>query len=177
MSDNQITGYCLSMLLEGFETSSGIMSYTLFEVCTFFRRLHISISHSYEYMIIMIFDQLARHPDVQRKAQQEVDLAMKKSNGRITDELVQELQYLDGICYGMLILDQFGTRSTQSMFNRNYTPLCSDVGAHETLQQTLRAASAESTRIGSAGCDRTGHRYGVAGVFHSSVFYVRIKLK
>lgn len=32
ITDTMLTGYCLSMLLEGFETSSGLMSYCLFEV-------------------------------------------------------------------------------------------------------------------------------------------------
>lgn len=34
ITDNMITGYCLSMILEGFETSSGLMSFSLFEVNT-----------------------------------------------------------------------------------------------------------------------------------------------
>lgn len=84
MSDNQITGYCLSMLLEGFETSSGLMMYTLFE--------------------------LAAHAAVQRRAQEEIDGAMEKSGGRITDELVQQdLQYLDSICYGTNLFDYSGS--------------------------------------------------------------------
>lgn len=74
ISDNQITGYCLSMLLEGFETSSGLMSYTLFE--------------------------LASHPDVQRQVQEEVDRVLLKSNGRFTDDAVQDMQFLESICYG-----------------------------------------------------------------------------
>lgn len=32
ITDTMLTGYCLAMLLEGFETTSGLMSHCLYEV-------------------------------------------------------------------------------------------------------------------------------------------------
>lgn len=113
ISNNQITGYCLSMLLEGFETSSGLMSYTLFE--------------------------LASHPDVQRQVQEEVDRVLLKSNGQITDEAVQDLQFLDSICYGMdnRQLSSLLINIILIILSRGYSSLCTDAGAYKTVHAAI----------------------------------------
>ena len=57
------------MFVVGFETSSSTLSFCLFE--------------------------LARHPDIQRKAQQEIDRVLKASgHNEITYEVLSELKYL-----------------------------------------------------------------------------------
>jgi cytochrome P450 len=60
--------------LAGFETSSTVLSFTLME--------------------------LAANPDVQRKAQLEIDEALGQNNGEITYESLRNMKYLDWILQG-----------------------------------------------------------------------------
>jgi cytochrome P450 len=59
----------------GIETSSSTISYTLLE--------------------------LAANPDVQRKAQLEIDEALGQSNGEITFESLKNMKYLDWVLQGI----------------------------------------------------------------------------
>jgi cytochrome P450 family 6 len=61
--------------LAGFETSSTVLSFTLLE--------------------------LAANPDVQRKAQLEIDEALGQNNGEITYESLRTMKYLDWVLQGI----------------------------------------------------------------------------
>jgi cytochrome P450 family 6 len=63
--------------LAGFETSSTVLSYTLLE--------------------------LAANPDVQRKAQLEIDEALGPNNGEVSYDSLKSMKYLDWILQGIFI--------------------------------------------------------------------------
>lgn len=74
-SDDDLTAQATVFFLAGFETSSTVLSYTLLE--------------------------LAAYPDVQRKAQLEIDEALGQNDGKITYESLKDMKYLDWILQGI----------------------------------------------------------------------------
>lgn len=76
MSINEVSAQSFVFFAAGFETSSSTMSYCLYE--------------------------LAKNPVCMKKVQDEIDEVIKKHNGKITFDAVNEMKYLDycidGIC-------------------------------------------------------------------------------
>lgn len=74
---NTLPGHSLSFLTEGYETSSTTMAFCLYD--------------------------LARNPAVQRRVQAEVDEAFRtQGDGRLTDDVLQRLSYLETVVYETL---------------------------------------------------------------------------
>lgn len=69
-----IVGHSLSFLTDGYETSSGLMAYCLY--------------------------QLAVNPHIQRKVQEEVDAALLENDGVLTEESVKNLRYTENVING-----------------------------------------------------------------------------
>lgn len=74
-NEDLVAGHSLTFLVEGNETSGILMSYSLY--------------------------QLAKNPSVQRRVQDEIDEVLKNSDqGKLTDEGLQNLNYLDNTLHG-----------------------------------------------------------------------------
>ncbi|XP_004536778.1 probable cytochrome P450 308a1 isoform X2 [Ceratitis capitata] len=73
-----MVGHCGTFLLEGFETSSSLMAFAL-----------------YEY---------AKHPSVQERLQNEIDDVLARYSGEISYEAIQEMPYLGATLYETLRL-------------------------------------------------------------------------
>jgi cytochrome P450 family 6 len=73
-SDDDLVAQATVFFLAGFETSSTVLSFTLME--------------------------LAANPDVQRKAQLEIDEALGQNDGEITYESLRNMKYLDWVLQG-----------------------------------------------------------------------------
>lgn len=70
-----VAGHSMSFLTDGYETSSILMSYCLY--------------------------QLASNPSVQKKIQDEIDELLKDTDqGKLTDECLQNFNYLDNALHG-----------------------------------------------------------------------------
>lgn len=69
-----LAAQCFVWFIGGYETSSITLTFTLFE--------------------------LTRNPDVQKKAQEEIDTVLNRNGGRLTYETLQEMNYLDMIVSG-----------------------------------------------------------------------------
>ncbi|CAD7077682.1 unnamed protein product [Hermetia illucens] len=69
LSENEVLGHCSTLLIEGFETSSTLMAYCLYE--------------------------LAINPDIQKAVHEELDRVLVKHNRTITYESLQEMNYLN----------------------------------------------------------------------------------
>lgn len=75
VSEESIVGHALTILTDGYETSSGAMSYC--------------------------FYQMAVNPEIQRRVQAEVDDVLSRCEGGVlTDEAVKELVYTERVIYG-----------------------------------------------------------------------------
>lgn len=72
-TEDLLIGNSLMFVTEGFETSSTLMTYCLYE--------------------------LAKNPEIQEKLQKEIEEVWKKNNGELTEEGVQELTYMDKVMY------------------------------------------------------------------------------
>lgn len=72
--ETAIVGHSLSFLTDGFETSSGLMAYCLYE--------------------------LSVNPHIQRKIQDEVDAALLENDGVLTEKSVNNLRYTENVIYG-----------------------------------------------------------------------------
>lgn len=75
-SDEEIAGHSLSLFLEGFETSSTVFSFLLYE--------------------------LARNPDVQQKVYEEIIEVSKRHDNKFTFEALQDMTYLECALHGKL---------------------------------------------------------------------------
>jgi len=73
-TDDELAAQATVFFLAGFETSSTVLSYALLE--------------------------LAANPDVQRKAQLEIDEAMSENNGVVSYDTLKDMKYLDWILQG-----------------------------------------------------------------------------
>ncbi|XP_055688175.1 cytochrome P450 6j1-like [Lutzomyia longipalpis] len=69
ITEELIVGQALTFITDGTETSATVMSYTLYE--------------------------LARHPEIQKKVQEEIDRVTAAHGGEMTDEGIMELELLD----------------------------------------------------------------------------------
>lgn len=78
VDEETIVGHALTILTDGYETSSGAMCYC--------------------------FYQLAVNPDIQRRVQAEVDQVLADCNGVLTDEALKRLVYTERVIYGRLLL-------------------------------------------------------------------------
>lgn len=76
ITEDTIVGHALSLLLDGFETSSIMMTYCLY--------------------------QLAGNPDIQKKIQDEIKESLERfgDNGKLTEESVHSMEYLEQTLYG-----------------------------------------------------------------------------
>ena len=74
MSVEDIAAQCLLFFTAGFETSSTNLSFALLE--------------------------LSQNPDVQNKLREEVRESIKKHDGKITYESLQEMTYCDNVIHG-----------------------------------------------------------------------------
>ncbi|KAF2901778.1 hypothetical protein ILUMI_04407 [Ignelater luminosus] len=70
-TNDMVVAHAFTFFLDGFETSSLTLAYGLLE--------------------------LALHPDIQRKAQKEIQTILEKHNNALTYEAVQEMEYVDNI--------------------------------------------------------------------------------
>lgn len=78
LSDTTICGYASSFLFDGYDTTSTVMTYSIYE--------------------------LAINEEVQRKAQNEIDNVLKKYNGQLNDDSINELHYLEALIYGKKVI-------------------------------------------------------------------------
>ncbi|XP_062540505.1 probable cytochrome P450 308a1 [Armigeres subalbatus] len=78
VKNNAIVGHSLTFLTEGFETSSTMMCYFLYE--------------------------LAANQNIQDRVLREIDCVLKEYNGSLTDEAVNKLHYMDRAMYETLRL-------------------------------------------------------------------------
>jgi len=69
-----LAAQCFVWFIGGYETSSITLTFTFFE--------------------------LAQNPEVQMRAQDEIDSVLIKHNGKLTYEILQEMTYLDMIVSG-----------------------------------------------------------------------------
>lgn len=74
-NNEDITAHAAGFIGDGFETSSIVMSYLIYEI--------------------------ARNIDVQNRLRDEIDEMASKNNGKITFENVQEFKYLDCVINGI----------------------------------------------------------------------------
>lgn len=77
-TDEDITAHAAGFFGDGFETSSIVMSFALYEI--------------------------ANNIDVQNKLKEEIDEVCSKSNGQINYEAVQEMKYLDCVLNGIIFI-------------------------------------------------------------------------
>lgn len=74
IDEETIVGHALTILTDGYETSSGAMCYC--------------------------FYQLAVNPDIQRRVQAEVDAVLAECNGVLNDDAIKRLVYTERVIYG-----------------------------------------------------------------------------
>lgn len=75
-TDTELAGHMLTVFFEGFETSSSVLGFTLYE--------------------------LARHPECQQKAYEEIKNVLDAHDNIITYEVLQKMTYLESVVYGTL---------------------------------------------------------------------------
>lgn len=73
-TDEEIAGHALSLFLEGFETSSTVFSFLLYE--------------------------LARNPDAQEKVYEEIIEVSKRHDNKFTFDALQDMTYLECALHG-----------------------------------------------------------------------------
>lgn len=76
-SDVELAGHSMSLFLEGFETSSTVLSFALFE--------------------------LARNPECQQRLYEEVTAVLEKHNHQFKFEALQEMTYLECVVAGKIV--------------------------------------------------------------------------
>ena len=74
--DDDLAAQAVQFFLAGFETGATLLCYT---------------TH-----------QLATHPDVQSRLQEEIDMTLNKDGGNVTYEAVHGMKYLDMVVSGMV---------------------------------------------------------------------------
>jgi cytochrome P450 family 6 len=78
LSMNSLAAQAFVFFLAGFETSSTTMTFCMYE--------------------------LALHPDIQERVREEIDIVLKKHDGNITYQAIQEMEYLDKVVSGKACL-------------------------------------------------------------------------
>jgi cytochrome P450 family 6 len=71
---NSLAAQAFVFFVAGFETSSTTMTFCLYE--------------------------LSLHQDIQERLREEIDVVLKKHDGKITYEAIQEMEYLDKVVSG-----------------------------------------------------------------------------
>jgi cytochrome P450 len=78
LSMESLAAQAFVFFVGGFETSSTTMTFCMYE--------------------------LSLHPDIQERLREEIDVVLKKYNGKITYEAIQEMEYLDKVVAGEVFL-------------------------------------------------------------------------
>jgi cytochrome P450 len=73
-SMNSLAAQAFVFFIAGFETSSTTMTFCIYE--------------------------LSLHQDIQERVREEIDVVLKKHDGKITYEAIQEMEYLDKVVSG-----------------------------------------------------------------------------
>jgi cytochrome P450 family 6 len=71
---NSLAAQAFAFYFAGFETSSTTMTFCMYE--------------------------LALHPDIQERVREEIDVVLKKHDGKIIYEAIHEMEYLDKVVSG-----------------------------------------------------------------------------
>lgn len=71
INDVELAGYALTMFVEGYETSSSVLGFAIYE--------------------------MARNPDIQDRLYEEITDVLAKYDGKFTFEALQEMEYLDNV--------------------------------------------------------------------------------
>jgi cytochrome P450 family 6 len=74
MSMDSLAAQAFGFFTAGFETSSATMAFCMYE--------------------------LSLHQDIQERVREETDVVLKKHDGKITYEAIQEMEYLDKVVAG-----------------------------------------------------------------------------
>jgi cytochrome P450 family 6 len=74
LSINSLAAQAFVFFVAGYETSSAMMTFCLFE--------------------------LLLHQDIQKRVREEIDVVLRKHDGNITYEAIQEMDYLDKVVSG-----------------------------------------------------------------------------
>lgn len=69
MDETELAGYTLTMFVEGFETSSSVLAFAIYE--------------------------MARNPDIQERLYEEINEVLAHHNNVFTFEALQEMEYLE----------------------------------------------------------------------------------
>lgn len=75
-SDVELAGHALNLFVDGFETSSQVMAFVLYE--------------------------LAKNPHIQEHLHREIVEVLTKHDNKLTYESLQDMAYLDNVVYGRL---------------------------------------------------------------------------
>lgn len=73
MDEVEMAGYALTMFVEGFETSSSVLAFAIYE--------------------------MARNPDIQERLHEEITEVLARHNNQLTFEALQEMEYLECIIF------------------------------------------------------------------------------
>lgn len=79
IDDVELVGYALTMFVEGYETSSSVLGFAIYE--------------------------MARNPDIQERLYEEISDVLAKYNGICTFEALQEMEYLDNVIHETMRID------------------------------------------------------------------------
>lgn len=79
INDIELAGYALSIFVEGYETSSTVLGFAIYE--------------------------MARNPDIQECLYAEITEVLAKHNGECTFEALQEMEYLDNVIHETMRLN------------------------------------------------------------------------
>jgi cytochrome P450 len=90
--ETKIIGLSLTFLVEGFETSSTLMAFCLYEV-----NLQIPIIFPIPKLKYLTLFQLAMNPQIQKQVQDEIETVMAKNDQKLTIECLQQMTFLDQV--------------------------------------------------------------------------------
>lgn len=79
INDVELAGYSLTLFVEGYETSSSVLGFAIYE--------------------------MARNPDIQQRLYEEIEDVLAKYNGEFTFEALQEMEYLDNVIHETMRLN------------------------------------------------------------------------
>lgn len=77
MTETEVVGHAISLFFDGAETSSNILSFVWYE--------------------------LARHPDYQQRAYEEICEVLEKHDNKLTWDTLQEMKYLESVIAGIYV--------------------------------------------------------------------------
>lgn len=79
INDVELAGYSLTLFVEGYETSSSVLGFAIYEV--------------------------ARNPDIQERLYEEITDVLAKYDGEVTFEALNEMDYLDNVIHETMRLN------------------------------------------------------------------------